>query len=107
MFFLGFKMSNSFSQYRFVAKVIDADQPPSVTVQVRNKIFRKDAVEIVPRTGPIRKDEISEIHDMEGQSVDYAQPGMVARILLSSGCSPNDLIRKVDLSLQAKESCVP
>lgn len=99
--------SNSFSEYRFVAKVIDTDQPPYVKVQVRNKIFRKDAVEIVPRAGPIRKDVISEIHDMEGQAVDYAQPGMVARILLSSGCSPNDLIRKVDISLQQKESCAP
>lgn len=86
--------SGSFSEYRFVGKVADTDHRPYVTVEVRNKLFKDDPVEIIPQKGPVKTDVVGDIFDLDGQAIDYAQPGMVVRIRFDSECRSNDLIRR-------------
>lgn len=82
------------AEYRFVGKVIDNGFKPLITVAVRNKMCQGDPVEIVPQRGPVKNNTIVEIQDLEGRVLEFAQPGMVVRILFESPCEPNDLIRR-------------
>jgi len=78
----------------FIGMVIDQAGHKSVNIDVRNKIFKGDVVEILTRKGPSRKDEIIQIIDQSGESVLIAQPGSRVTIFLNSDYLPNDLIRR-------------
>ncbi|MCJ7617946.1 MAG: U32 family peptidase [Desulfobacterales bacterium] len=80
----------------FVGKIIETSGPQSVNIDVRNKIFKGDVIEILTRKGPSRKDEIIQIIDQNGESVSFAQPGSRVTIFLNSDYLPNDLIRRAD-----------
>ncbi|MDY6906019.1 MAG: U32 family peptidase [Thermodesulfobacteriota bacterium] len=79
----------------FVAKVMEKTEDGVVGVQVRNKLFRGDSVEILTSTGPVKTDVVQTIIDETGQHVDFAQPNSLVRLGLSSAYQPNDLIRKI------------
>jgi RNA-directed DNA polymerase len=66
----------------------------NVHIDMRNKIFKGDIVEILMRKGPSRKDKIIQIIDQSGESLSFAQPGSKVTIFLNSDCLPNDLIRR-------------
>jgi len=80
----------------FIGRVIDGNGHKSVNIDVRNKIFKGDAVEILTSKGPSRKDEIIQIIDQNGESVSFAQPGSRVTIILNNNCQPNDLIRRTN-----------
>ena len=79
----------------FVGKVVDQTSPRGSRIEVRNKIFRDEHIEILRPTGPPIKDRILDIIDRHHQSIDFAQPGSQVTLQLNHGYSPNDLIRRV------------
>lgn len=81
-------------EYLFVGKVLSQAGKGRVTVDVRNKIVKKDAIEILTKLGPSRRDTVYDIVDTEGVSVSCVQPGIVVTLALSTDCVPNDLLRK-------------
>lgn len=89
-----YEKAESFSEYRFVGKVVDTGHIPYVTVEVRNKLFKDDPVEIIPQKGPVRTDAVRDITDLDGKAIDFAQPGMIVRIRFGSESRSNDLIRR-------------
>jgi len=82
------------SAYKFVGKVITSDGPWQATVEVRNKVFADDRIEILPQNGPVRKGMIQEIVDPQGQPSTFAQPGWKVKMTTNTNTSPNDLIRR-------------
>jgi U32 family peptidase len=83
--------------HRFVGKIIKSTERHSslTTVEVRNKIFKAENVEILKKTGPLVNDQIKNIIDTDGKSVDFAQPGSVVTIEMANAYSANDLIRRI------------
>jgi len=77
----------------FIGRVIDGNSHQSINIDIRNKVFKGDSVEILTRKGPSRKDEIIQIIDQNGESVSFAQPGSKVTIILNNDCYANDLIR--------------
>jgi len=80
----------------FIAKVLDAINRQQVKVDVRNKFFKGDRVEILKPGSPVNTDTIAVIFDENGQSIPYALPGSTVWISLGTECARNDLIRKAD-----------
>ncbi len=78
----------------FIGKVINEAGHKSVNIDVRNKIFKGDIVEILTKKGPSRKDKIMQIIDQSGESLSFAQPGSRVTVFLNSDYLPNDLIRR-------------
>lgn len=81
--------------HTFVAKVTGESTGQTVSIQVRNKLFRGDRIEIIRPEGPVQKDIIRSITDLQGNPAEYAQPGSNVSVALSCACRPNDLIRRV------------
>ncbi len=81
-------------QWRFVAKILAGAGRRRAEAQVRNKIFKGDAVEVLSPGASLRPDVITEIHDSLDQPAPFAQPGAHVTLTLENDCSPNDLIRK-------------
>lgn len=83
--------------HRFVGKVIESTEkhPLLTTVEVRNKIFKNDKVEVLKKIGPLVNDQIKNIVGADGKSTDFAQPGSVVAIEMSNAYSTNDLIRRI------------
>ena len=78
----------------FVGKVIEQPSPRDTRIEVRNKIFRDEHIEILRPTGPLIKDQILDILDAHHQSIAFAQPGSQVILKLKHNYSPNDLIRR-------------
>ena len=83
------------SGFRFVAKVKEEIDARHARVDVRNKIYSHDEIEIIKKKGPNIIDKIIEIKDLNNQPVPFAQPGSSVIIELENRCIPNDLIRKI------------
>jgi putative protease len=86
---------NSSNAFRFIAKVKEEMVNRHARVEVRNKIFNHDEIEIIKKKGPNLNDRIIEIKDLNNQPVPFAQPGSSVIIELENRCIPNDLIRKI------------
>lgn len=82
------------SDHIFVGKVLAQEDKGRVRVEVRNKIFKGDEIEILTKQGPSRADRVDDIIDTDEASIPFAQPGSEVTITLSSNCSSNDLLRK-------------
>jgi putative protease len=78
-----------------VGKVLGNTQPSGLKIEVRNKIFNGDILEVLKKKGPATRDRINAIVDENGQPLSFAQPGSKVFIALNDDYSPNDLIRKV------------
>lgn len=78
----------------FVSKVIEPKENNYVLVEVRNKIFTGDLIEILTKKGPVKDDKINAIIDDNGISIPYAQPGSQVTLILNHTCTKNELIRK-------------
>jgi len=80
---------------RFIAKVMESLSANRVRVEVRNKLFNGDHVEIITPGRPNLVDRIQAIHDAENQSAEFAQPGSLVTLTFNRSYMPHDLIRKV------------
>jgi putative protease len=85
------------SGHRFVGKIINSDKtsPQFATIEVRNKIFKHDEIEVLKKAGPLVNDRIKYIIDADGTHVEFAQPGSIVKIEMNNAYSANDLIRRI------------
>ena len=84
-----------FTDKLFVGKGIKKADDLRTLIEVRNKIFKGDSVEIIGKKDPARHDKICEIFDDTGQSVPFAQPGSLVTVVFNKSCSKNDIVRKI------------
>jgi len=84
------------SGQKFIGKVIGKSKKHGIQIDVRNKFFKGDAIQILGRKGPVKNDRIHAIFDDRGQSLDFAQPGSMVFVVMDNACCPNDLIRRDD-----------
>lgn len=82
------------SGYLFMGKVISKTENDNTHIQVRNKIFSGDRIEVLSPKGPVKKDRIKNIVNDKGESVAFAQPGSLVSIVLNGNYLPLDIIRK-------------
>jgi len=84
------------TKYLFAGKILrkNADD---VVIEVRNKISVGDTIEILRQKGAAVREYIRGIRDESGQVIPIAQSGSRVFISIDSDCSPNDLIRRVDV----------
>ncbi|MGB5985015.1 MAG: U32 family peptidase C-terminal domain-containing protein, partial [Desulfobacterales bacterium] len=80
-------------QGRFLAKVLAQGHQGQVTVEVRNRLARGDAVAVISPGRTIRSDEINAIYDLEGNELAVAHPGQTVRIGMQGSYAAWDLIR--------------
>ncbi|MBW1899677.1 MAG: U32 family peptidase [Deltaproteobacteria bacterium] len=80
--------------HKFIGKVLEDKGQNLSLIQVRNKIFTDDRIEILAKNGPVRHDTIFEIINSNQHRMDFAQPGEVVSIRLNQPCQHNDLIRR-------------
>lgn len=88
--------SKPLSGHLFIGKVKENVGHQSAKIEIRNKIFKGDVVEILKRKGAARRTKVNEIIDPQGRQIPFAQPGSEVTICLATRCSQNDLIRKID-----------
>ncbi len=86
--------TNSSADHLFIAKVLRSEGENGVEVEVRNKFFKGNTIEILTPTGPVLKDKVFNIINHEGEYPEFVQPGNRVFIQTSNCCSPGDLIRK-------------
>jgi len=84
------------SGQKFIGKVIGKSKKHGIEIDVRNKFFKGDTIQILGRKDPVRNDKIHAIFDDRGQSMDFAQPGSKVFVVMDNPCCPNDLIRRDD-----------
>ena len=78
----------------FIGKVIGNSTKYGTKIDVRNKIFKGDTIQILARKGPVKNDRIHAIFDERGQLMTFAQTGSMVFVEIDNSCHPNDLIRK-------------
>lgn len=78
----------------FIGKVCESNGSNGVNVEVRNKFYKGDLIEILSRKGPVIQDRIDDIFDENSLPLSHAQPGSSVTINITTKCFPNDLIRK-------------
>jgi putative protease len=79
---------------RFIGKVISSGENGRTCIDVRNKFFRGEFVEVLTRKGPAREDRILGLFDGEGTPMEFAQPNTTATITLQGVYERNDLVRR-------------
>jgi hypothetical protein len=84
------------SGQKFIGKVIGKSKKHDIRIDVRNKIFKGDTIQILGRKGPVKKDRVHAIFDDRGQPLAFAQPGSIVYVTMDNACNPNDLIRVDD-----------
>ncbi len=85
----------SVNGHLFIGKVLEKAGRHLAHIEIRNKVFKGDNVEVLCRKGPSFPDKINDIIDNDGKSVPFAQPGSRVTVALNNDCLPNDLIRKI------------
>jgi putative protease len=79
---------------RLIGKVLSHVGEGRVRLDVRNKFFREEPVEVMTRKGSARKDRILDLFSEDGEKIEFAQPNTCVTVVLENGCETNDLIRR-------------
>lgn len=90
-----YKKLNQSSGRLFIGKVCESNGSNGVNIEVRNKFYKGDIVEVLSRKGPVMQDKIDDIFDENSRSLSHAQQGSHVTINIATKCFQNDLIRKV------------
>ncbi|OQW97280.1 MAG: peptidase U32 [Desulfobacteraceae bacterium A6] len=80
----------------FIGKVTGVENGNVAVLVVRNRFFLNDPVDILGKRGPVKRDTIKRILDLEGNEVTAARSGSTVKVLLENECSANDLLRKIE-----------
>ena len=86
------------NSHLFLGKVMQKKGRCLAAIEVRNKIFKGDSVEVLGRKGPLVQDKIIDLIDTDGKSQSFAQPGSWITVRLNNECSSNDLIRRSEIT---------
>jgi putative protease len=79
---------------RLIGKVLTGSGDGRVRLDVRNKFYKGEAVQVLTRRGPAREDRIMDLSNEDGLSVEYAQPNSRVTVVLQGTCETHDLIRR-------------
>ena len=82
-------------EHRLVGKVLADSNGTAVSVDVRNRFFKEDRVEILSPGLPLRSGHIRSIRSADGELIDCARPGTQVMVGLSTACRRWDLLRTV------------
>jgi len=89
------KREPSETPQRFIGKVVSSEGNGHTCLDVRNKFFRGEPVEILTRKGPAREDRILGLFDADGIPIEFAQPNTTVKIALQGLYEKNDLVRRL------------
>ena len=84
-------------EHLFIGKVTAPTSGGLTQVQVRNKFYQSEEIEVLTNNGAPRKETIRDILDESGTLLDFAQPGSHVAIRLRHRYAPLDLIRRRDV----------
>ena len=79
---------------RLIAKILSQGEAGTYLLDVRNKFFAEESVEVLTSRGPVRPDRILSLSDVAGGSLPLAQPNSRVRVALTGNYAPHDLIRR-------------
>lgn len=80
----------------FIGKVTGVENGNVAVLVVRNRFFLNDPVDILGKKGPVKRETIKRILDIEGNEVTVARSGSTVKVPLEDECSVNDLLRKIE-----------
>jgi U32 family peptidase len=89
-----YEADKSINHQLFIGKIIRTINLNKALVEVRNKVFKNELVEILPQKGPSREDVIMDMMTPHGERLDYAQPGSIITMSFNSNCNANELLRR-------------
>ena len=89
---------NVSNEHRFVGKILHSIDQNHAKVEVRNKIFKGDTVDVLSRKGPSKRDKINNILNYDGTVLSFAQPSSKVVVEFNNNYLPNDLIRSVKIA---------
>jgi U32 family peptidase len=89
-----YEADKSINHQLFIGKIIGTFNHNKALVEVRNKVFKGESVEVLPQKGPSREDIILDMVDSNGERLDYAQPGSLITMSFNSNCTSNELLRR-------------
>ncbi|MBF0120864.1 MAG: U32 family peptidase [Desulfobacterales bacterium] len=90
-----FEKRTNYSENTFLGKVVEKIDDKRIKLDVRNKLFKGDIIEIISPNIPNKKDVICQIFNEYDVEVPFAQPNTLAIISLTEDSYPYDLIRRV------------
>lgn len=90
--------------FRLVGKVLGPSDGTDVRLEVRNRFYPGDRVEIISPGRPIVTGRIQSIRDDDGALIEVARPGFAVRVGLSRVCRRWDLLRTVHRRRQMVDS---
>lgn len=80
--------------YALAAKVLASAGRRRAHIEARNQLRIGDAVEVIKPHGPALADHIKAIMNIDGETIEVAQPGSRVTIDLSKECDKFDLLRR-------------
>ena len=89
-----YEADKSINHQLFIGKIIRTFNHNKALVEIRNKVFKGESVEVLPQKGPSREDVILDMVDSNGERLDYAQPGSLITMSFNSNCTTNELLRR-------------
>ncbi len=89
-----YEVDKSINHQLFIGKILRVINHKKALVEVKNKVFKGELVEILPQKGPPRKDVILDMVASDGEKPDYAQPGSLITMSFGSSCVANELLRR-------------
>lgn len=78
----------------FLGKVLATFGPHSVQLDVRNKLFQGETIEVIGKIGAPMLDRIETITNKKGEAVPFAQPNEQVTVTLTGTYEKNDLVRR-------------
>jgi U32 family peptidase len=90
-----YEVDKSFNHQLFIGKIISTINHNKALVEIKNKVFKGESIEILPQIGPSRKDVILDMVDSNNERLDYAQPGSLITMSFNTNCVTNELLRRL------------
>jgi putative protease len=88
-----FEDSHPDIRHRFAGIILGRKDTHRFEIDVRNKIFRQTAIEILGKRGPATPDMIIAILDENGNPLPHAQPNTTVDIIVRGEYATNDIVR--------------
>jgi U32 family peptidase len=91
-----YEADRSVNHQLFIGKILCTINHNKALVEVRNKVFKGESIEVLSKKGPSREDVILDMVDSNNKRMDYAQPGSLITMSFNSNCASNELLRRLE-----------
>lgn len=81
--------------HSFIGKITDKKSPSRYLVDIRNRLFCEDTVEIISPAGPPKISKVLKIDDGSGTRLEKTNPNTRVCLELAVECEAGDIIRKL------------